>query len=101
LSLSPAFDVLPSGQALGYQQMRVGEDDADSTLANALSMCPLFALTKGEAQKEVAAVAAVVAGWTRHFADCGVGARDIALLAEQIDRPFLREQRDTFAVTRD
>lgn len=22
--LSPAFDVLPSGQALGYQQMRVG-----------------------------------------------------------------------------
>jgi len=98
LSLSPAFDVLPSGQALGYQQMRVGEDDADSTLANALSMSALFALTKGEAQKEVTAVAAVVAGWKRHFAGCGVGARDIALLAEQIDRPFLREQRDGFAV---
>lgn len=29
--LSPAFDVLPSGQALGYQQMRVGTREADST----------------------------------------------------------------------
>ena len=28
--LSPAYDVLPSGQALGYQQMRVGEQEADS-----------------------------------------------------------------------
>jgi serine/threonine-protein kinase HipA len=36
--LSPAFDVLPSGQALGFQQMRVGEQEADSTVANALSM---------------------------------------------------------------
>jgi serine/threonine-protein kinase HipA len=34
--LSPAFDVLPSGQALGFQQMRVGEQEADSTLSNAL-----------------------------------------------------------------
>jgi hypothetical protein len=34
--LSPAYDVLPSGQALGFQQMRVGEQEADSTLLNAL-----------------------------------------------------------------
>jgi len=94
LALSPAFDVLPSGQALGYQQMRVGEDDADSTLVNALSMCPLFGLTKNEAQKEIAAVATVVETWKKHFTACGVGARDIDLLAEQIDRPFLREQRE-------
>jgi len=97
LELSPAFDVLPSGQALGYQQMRVGEDDADSTLANALSMCTLFALTKNEAQREAAAVATVVAGWKKHFGARGVSARDIALLTEQIDRPFLREQREAFA----
>jgi serine/threonine-protein kinase HipA len=32
LALSPAFDVLPSGQALGYQQMRVGQEGADATL---------------------------------------------------------------------
>ena len=42
IELAPAFDVLPSGQALGYQQMRVGSDDADATIDNALSMCALF-----------------------------------------------------------
>lgn len=97
LELSPAFDVLPSGQALGYQQMRVGEHEADSTIANALSMCVLFGLSAKEARTQVAQVAAVVAGWKKHFAACRVGARDIALLAEQIDRPFLRDQRDEFA----
>ena len=94
--LSPAFDVLPSGQALGYQQMRVGENQADSTLDNAMSMCTLFALRKDQAAKEVRKVCRVVAGWRKHFSACGVGRRDIALLAEQIDRPFLRGQRDGF-----
>ena len=51
--LSPAFDVLPSGQALGYQQMRIGIDEADSTLANAMSMCRSFALKKDDAVREV------------------------------------------------
>jgi len=96
LTLSPAFDVLPSGQALGYQQMRVGEQEADSTLDNALTMCTLFALKRAQAAKEVAAVAGVVAGWKAHFKACGASARDIALLAEQVDRPFLRDQRNEF-----
>ena len=91
--LSPAFDVLPSGQALGYQQMRVGRDGADATLDNALSECRAFALTAAQAQDVFADVAKVVAGWRKHFAGCGVAPRDLALLAEQIDRPFLREQR--------
>jgi len=95
--LSPAFDVLPSGQALGYQQMRVGEDEADATLANALSMATLFALNRHEAQREVAAVAGVVAQWKKHFAARGVSRHDIEALAEQIDRPFLREQREEYA----
>ena len=94
--LSPAFDVLPSGQALGYQQMRVGVDDADSTLDNAMSMCTLFALTKDDAALEVRRVIRVMAGWRKHFTGCGVSRRDIATVAEQIDRPFLRGQRDGF-----
>jgi serine/threonine-protein kinase HipA len=49
--LSPAYDVLPSGQALGYQQMRVGESAADSTLTNALSMCAQSAVTPDEANE--------------------------------------------------
>ncbi len=48
--LSPEYDILPSGQALGFQQMRVGEQEADST-------------------------------------------RDIEMYTQQIDRPFLRDQR--------
>lgn len=91
--LSPAFDVLPSGQALGFQQMRVGEQEADSTVANALSMSPMYGLTKNEAVKEAQAVARVIDGWKRHFAECGVTGGDIDLYAEQIDRSFLLDQR--------
>ena len=98
--LAPAFDVLPSGQALGFQQMRVGEQAADSTLANALSMSALFALKRDEAARETRAVAQVVSGWKEHFAVCGVTPRDIEYHAAQIDRPFLREQREEAASSR-
>jgi serine/threonine-protein kinase HipA len=91
--LSPAFDVLPAGQALGYQQMRVGRDGADATLENALSEHRSFALTSAKAQTVAGEVARVVAGWRVHFKDKGVSLRDGDLLAEQIDQAFLREQR--------
>ena len=91
--LSPAYDVLPSGQALGFQQMRVGEQEADSTIANALSMSLMFSLGKDDAVSEAGAVARVVGGWKEHFKSCGVTSGDIDLYAEQIDRPFLRDQR--------
>jgi serine/threonine-protein kinase HipA len=94
--LAPAYDVLPSGQALGFQQMRVGELEADSTLANAVSMAQLFGLDAGQATAQVRRVAGVVAGWQQHFASCGVARRDVELLAEQIDRPFLEDQRAEF-----
>ena len=91
--LSPAYDVLPSGQALGFQQMRVGEREADSTVANALSMANLFSLAPKEAHAQVSLVARVVDRWQEHFRECGVTPGDIDLYAEQIDRPFLLEQR--------
>jgi serine/threonine-protein kinase HipA len=91
--LSPAFDVLPSGQALGFQQMRVGEQEADSTVANALSLSQMYGLAKDEAVKEAQAVAQVIDGWKQHFTACGVTRGDIDLYAEQIDRAFLRDQR--------
>lgn len=94
--LSPAYDVLPSGQALGFQQMRVGEQEADSTIANALSMSLMFSLGKDAAVREVRTVARVVDGWKEHFKGCGVTSGDIDLYAEQIDRPFLRDQRNAF-----
>jgi len=91
--LSPAYDVLPSGQALGFQQMRVGQDEADSTIANALSMAPMFSLTRKSAENEVRAVVRIVDEWKQHFKAMGVTAGDIDLYAEQIDRPFLADQR--------
>lgn len=88
--LSPAFDVLPSGQALGYQQMRVGAEQADSTLVNALSMCSAFGLKTDEAAREVRLVIGVVDRWKAHFRSCGVSAHDIDSLAEQIRVPRTR-----------
>jgi serine/threonine-protein kinase HipA len=92
--LSPAYDILPSGQALGYQQMRVGDEEADSTLTNALSMARMFGLGRDAALEEARKVAQIVAGWKEHFRSTGVAEGDIELYAEQIDRPFLREQRE-------
>jgi serine/threonine-protein kinase HipA len=92
-ALAPAYDVLPTGQALGFQQMRVGELEGDSTIANALSMAQLFELGEKQAVEQVRRVARVMDGWRQHFASCGVTSRDLGLLAEQIDRPFLADQR--------
>jgi serine/threonine-protein kinase HipA len=95
--LSPAFDILPSGQALGFQQMRVGEDESDSTLANALTMSRMFSLDAEAAIQEARSVVSVVSQWKEHFRGCGVSGRDIDLYAEQIDRPFLLDQRNEFS----
>jgi serine/threonine-protein kinase HipA len=76
--------------------MRVGEQEADATLDNAMSMCTLFALKRDEAAAEVRRVCEVVRGWQAHFAAQGVRPRDVESLAPQIDRPFLREQREGF-----
>jgi serine/threonine-protein kinase HipA len=85
--------LLPSGQALGFQQLRVGDQGADSTIENALSACRQFGLTQTEASKEVKTVATVVNAWQKHFIDKGITGQDLALLSAQIDRPFLQQQR--------
>jgi serine/threonine-protein kinase HipA len=92
--LSPAYDVLPSGQALGYQQMRVGRDGADSTISNAMSEHRAFALSAGRAHEVCMEVASVVSAWRAHFAAHGVSTNDLDLPSKQIDRKFLFEQRE-------
>ncbi len=91
--LAPAFDVLPSGQALGYQQMRVGIHQSDSTIENSLSMIQHFGLKPQEATNIVKEISLIISEWKKHFSDCGVSSNDIEDLAEQIDRPFLKDQR--------
>jgi serine/threonine-protein kinase HipA len=95
LSLAPAFDVLPSAQGLGYQQMRVGRDGADATMENALSEAALFGLSEKEARAQAASVASACAAWQSHFRKAGVSAHDIDYLARFIDRDFLRDQRNS------
>lgn len=92
-SLSPAFDVLPTGQSLGFQQMRVGARGTESTLDNAISEHSFFGLTHNEAVEEITRVVRCVDGWESHFKAAGVSSSDLQQLAAQIDRPFLRKQR--------
>lgn len=94
--LSPAFDLLPTGQGLGFQQMRVGRDGATSTMANALSEHAQFDLTHQSATTIIREVATVVNDWSAHFKGCGVRDADITALSSLIDRPFLRDQRAKF-----
>lgn len=94
--LSPAYDVVPSAQGLGYQQMRLGQDDSQAALDNALSEVAAFGLKRDEAISIVKEVCKCVAGWKKHFAKQGVLARDIEQLAQYIDGPYLLAQRNEY-----
>ena len=94
--LAPAFDVLPTGQALGYQSMLVGTQGSESSIENALSECRAYGLSLKEATEEACKVASVVKGWRAHFRECGVSQSLLDQYADQIDRPALLQQRQAF-----
>jgi len=54
--------------------------------------------SKDQAVGEDRRVVEAISGWRAHFAKHGVTDRDIEMLAEQIDRPFLRQQREDLLV---
>jgi serine/threonine-protein kinase HipA len=91
--LSPAFDVLPAAQGLGYQQMRVGALGHEASLPNALSQARAFGLTDAQAQQTVAEIARQVAQWKVVFKGMNARDADIDLLAQYLDGAHLREQR--------
>jgi serine/threonine-protein kinase HipA len=91
--LSPAFDVLPAAQGLGYQQMRVGALGHEASLTNAMSEARAFGLTDAQAQQTVAEIACQVAQWKAVFKGLNVRDQDIDLLAQYLDGAHLREQR--------
>ena len=92
-ALSPAFDVLPAAQGLGYQQMRVGALGHESSMLNALSESRAFGLTDAQAQQTVAAIARQVAQWKAVFKSLNVRDADMDLLAQYLDGTHLLEQR--------
>lgn len=95
--LSPAFDVVPSAQGLGYQAMQVGDQATESTLVNALSQSRQFGLKTDAARAVIKDVAIKIAGWKISFAAQGVAASDIDVLTQYIDGDRLRLQRLEFA----
>jgi serine/threonine-protein kinase HipA len=94
--LTPAFDVVPSMQNLGYQALSVGTKGAEATLDNALSELSEYGLKKPRAIALTQAVARTVDQWTRHFTQQGVCPADMAQLVASIDRDALKFQRREF-----
>jgi serine/threonine-protein kinase HipA len=97
LRLSPAFDVVPSAQGLGYQAIIVGEKGVESSLDNALSQCTAFGMKKKDAHAVVREVARCVDGWKEFFIAQGVQGADIDMLAQYIDGDRLLNQRRAFS----
>ncbi len=94
--LTPAYDVVPSLQNLGYQAMGVGREGAASSLENALTELNEFGLKRARAIELVQQVARVVDGWEAHFAALGASPADRELLKASIDRDALRLQRRAY-----
>lgn len=93
-ALSPAFDVLPAAQGLGYQQMRVGAQGHEASLSNALSEAAAFGLRSDTARSIVGQISQQVSQWKTVFQELGVRPADIEGLAHYLDGTRLREQRE-------
>ena len=91
--LTPAYDVVPSLQNLGYQALVVGNMGSESSLENALSQIKEFGLKMPRAIELMRQVALAVDQWSRHFRALGVSAGDMEQLAASIDRASLKQQR--------
>ncbi|WP_370679951.1 type II toxin-antitoxin system HipA family toxin [Comamonas sp. GB3 AK4-5] len=91
--LTPAYDMVPSLQNLGYQAMGVGRLGAESSLENALSDINEYGIKLPRAIELMQQVAAVVEHWPAHFSALGVSRGDMELLSASIDRDALRAQR--------
>jgi serine/threonine-protein kinase HipA len=94
--LTPAYDVVPSLQNLGYQAMVVGRDGAASSLDNALTELSEFGIKRARAIQLIQQVARTVNGWEAHFTQMDVSATDLDILRASIDRDALRHQRQAY-----
>jgi hypothetical protein len=74
--------------------MDVGENASLSTVDNALSMSSSYGMTLKDAKEEAKTVAQTVNNWHDHFKTYGVDRNVITQIGQQIDRDFLRMQRE-------
>lgn len=94
--LTPAYDVVPSLQNLGYQALVVGTAGSESSLENALTQINEYGIKMPRAIELIRQVAATVDRWAAHFTALGASPSDMELLAASIDRDALRSQRQAF-----
>ncbi|GAO72974.1 type II toxin-antitoxin system HipA family toxin [Comamonas sp. E6] len=94
--LTPAYDVVPSLQNLGYQALVVGTAGSESSLENALTQINEYGIKMPRAIELIRQMAAAVDRWATHFTALGVSKSDMELLAASIDRDALRSQRQVF-----
>ena len=94
--LTPAYDVVPTLQNLGYQALSVGTAGAESSLENALTQLNEFGIKKKRAIELIQKVARTVDHWEDHFMQQGVSPVDMELLRASIDRDALKLQRKAF-----
>ena len=94
--LTPAYDVVPSLQNLGYQALIVGSRGAESSLENALTEINEFGIKRPRAIALVQQVAATVDQWSGQFRQLGVCHADMEHVAASIDRNALKQQRRAF-----
>jgi serine/threonine-protein kinase HipA len=95
--LSPAYDLVPSAQGLGYQALQVGHDGTLSSLDNALSQARTFGLKQSAARDLVRVIARQVDSWRAHFAAAGVKQADLARLSQFLDQGPLSHERQLAA----
>jgi len=76
--LAPAFDVSSQTTGLGYQAMIVGADNTNATLANALSECGRFGLTKDEAVESIAELISSTESLESDYIEAGVSPDQIS-----------------------
>ena len=94
--LTPAYDVLPTLQNLGYQALSVGTAGAESSLENALTQLNEFGIKKKRAIELIQKVACTVDHWEDHFMQQGVSPVDMELLRASIYRDAPKLQRKAF-----
>ncbi|KND62162.1 hipa protein [Candidatus Burkholderia verschuerenii] len=90
--LSPAYDLQPQIQGIGYQQLILGVQAHEPSIANALSEAGRFMLTSSEANAEVERLIEVLSHWPKAFRAAGVSERDIETCQRFV---LVERERDT------
>ncbi len=86
ISLSPAYDIVPSLTTQGVGSdfrlaMSIGEKGREATLENAYSRASRFGLLRNEAQDIIEQLLEKTRCWKDHFEECGISGNEIDKLS--------------------